>query len=109
MYLLQPDAPPKKKYKTEKKSKGEKAMEKAITAFMKYQSEADERFQKAEEERWKRETEMEEKRRKDECEHGMRLFQMLGQMMGTGKRGQDKYSTFTLPRTQAFNYDYDAY
>ena len=46
LYLLQPDAPPKK-YKTKKKSKGEKAMEKAITAFMKYQSEADERFQKA--------------------------------------------------------------
>lgn len=37
-----------------KKSKGEKAMEKAITAFKKYQSEADERFQKAEEDCWKR-------------------------------------------------------
>jgi len=67
-YVLQPDAPPKK-YKTEKKSKGEKAM-KAITAFKKNQSEADKRFQKAEEVLG--ETEMEEKRRKDE--HDMRPF-----------------------------------
>lgn len=37
-------------------------MEKAVTSFMKYQAEMNERFQKAEEERWKRETELEKQR-----------------------------------------------
>ena len=56
----------------EKKSKGEKAMEKAIASFMKYQRKADERFQKLEEERWLREAEVE--KRRDEREHEIRLL-----------------------------------
>ena len=56
-------APLTKKLKVEKKSKAEKAIERAVISFMKYQSEMDEQFQKAEEERWKRETELEEKLR----------------------------------------------
>lgn len=106
--VIDTPGPAKKKRKVEKakKSKGEKAMENAITAFMKYQSEADERFQKLEEERWKKETEMEEKRRKDERDHELRLFQMLGQMVSSRERAQDHYSVFP---TQPFNYDHDAY
>ena len=45
---------------------------------MKYQSEAEERFQKSEEQCWKRETEMEERRRRDERDHEMRLFPDVG-------------------------------
>ena len=94
----------------EKKSKGEKAIEKAVSTFMKFQAEADERYQKYEEERWKRETETEEKRRRDEREHEMRLFQMLGQMITPRERRvQDSYTTFTSPPNQPFNYDYEPY
>ena len=84
-------------------------MEKAIESFMKYQSEAEERFQKSEEQRWKRETEMEERRRRDERDHEMRLFQMLGQMISPRERAQDnydEYSTFSTPHT---HYNYDTY
>ena len=90
------DPPAKKKLKVEKvkKSKGEKAMDKAISEFMNYQREADERFLKSEEERQKREAETEEKRQKDEREHEMRMFQMLGQMMA---QRDSSYSTFTPP------------
>ena len=52
----------------EKKSKGEKAIEKAMALFMNFQSEAEERFLKSEEERQKREFDIEERRR-DEREH----------------------------------------
>lgn len=102
-------APLTKKLKVEKKSKAEKAIERAVTSFMKYQSEMDERFQKAEEERWKRETELEEKRRKDEREHEIRMLQMLGQMIAPRERAPDSYRTFPPPHSQAFNYDYDNY
>ena len=54
-------------------------MERAIESFVKYQSEAEEKFRKWEE-RWEKEMEIEEKRRKEDREHEMRLFQMLGQM-----------------------------
>ena len=80
-------------------------MESAIAAFMKYQSEADERFQKLEEERWKREAEMEEKRRREERDHELRLFQMLGHMISPRERAPDHYSTFS---TQPY-YDPDTY
>ena len=43
-------APLTKKLKVEKKSKAERAIERAVTSFMKYQTEMDERFHKAEEE-----------------------------------------------------------
>ena len=110
MSLKRETAPATKKRKVEKeKSKGEKAMEKAVASFMKYQCEMEERFQKSEEERWKRENEMEENRRKEEREHELRLFQMLGQMIAPRERAQDSYPAFTPPHTQPFNYDYDTY
>ena len=43
-------APLTKKLKVGKKSKAERAIERAVTSFMKYQTEMDERFHKAEEE-----------------------------------------------------------
>ena len=92
----------------EKQSKGEKAIEKAIASFMNFQSEAEERFLKSEEERQKREFDIEERRR-DEREHEVRLFQMLGQILGQRQRPQDDYSTFTPSHTPLPNYDYDAY
>ena len=55
-------------------------MEKAIEGFMKYQAEAEEKFMQNEEDHWKREVELEEKRREDQ-EHEIRLFQMLGEML----------------------------
>ena len=54
-------APPKKKRKVT--SKGEKAINRAQSAFIEYQQQAEERWEKQEEQRWKRECEMEEKRR----------------------------------------------
>ena len=48
---------------------------------MKYQVEAKEKFMQNEEDRWKREVELEEKRRREDQEHEIRLFQMLGEML----------------------------
>ena len=55
-------------------------MEKAIEGFMKYQAEAEEKFMQNED-CWKREVELEEKRRREDQEHEIRLFQMLGEML----------------------------
>ena len=54
-------------------------MERAFESFMKYQVEADERFQKQEEERWSRQVELEEKRQRKNREHELRMIQMLAQ------------------------------
>ena len=45
------------------KSKAEKMMEKAMEAFMVYQSEAEEKFMKSEEERWKKELKIGEEKK----------------------------------------------
>lgn len=60
-------------------------MERAIESFMKYQSDAEEKFMKWEEERWAKE--MEEIRRREDREHEMRL---LGQM---SKPWESHYAT----------------
>lgn len=74
--------PPKKKPRLGKdKSKGEKVMERAIESFIKYQNESEESYRKWEEERWEKELELDEKRRKENQEHEITLFQMLGQMV----------------------------
>ena len=68
-----------------------------------------EKATESEEQRWKRETVMEERRRRDERDHEMPLFQMLGQMISPRERAQDnydEYSTFSTPHT---HYDYDTY
>ena len=77
-------APPVKKKPRlgkDKRSKGEKAMERAIESFIKYQNESEESYRKWEEECWEKELELDEKRRKENQEHEIRLFQMLGQMV----------------------------
>ena len=56
-------------------------MERVIESFVKHQNEAEEKYQKWEEERWRKETELLETHRREEREHEMRLFQMLGQMI----------------------------
>ena len=78
-------------------------MEKAIESFTKYQRDAEERFQKWEEERWRKETELGEKHRREDREHEMRLFQMLGQMM----KPREGYSTASFtPPPYGFDYEY---
>ena len=72
-------------------------MDRTIEGFIKYQSEADEKYRKWEEERWKKEAELDEKRRKEEREHEMRLFQMLAQMAKPNPYPSQQYN---------FNYEY---
>lgn len=71
-------------------------MDRAIEGFVKYQSEADEKYRKWEE-RWKKEAELDEKRRKEEREHEMRLFQMLAQMAKPNPYPSQQYN---------FDYEY---
>ena len=83
----------KKRQKMEKdrRSKGEKAMDRAIESFVTYQKDAEERFQKWEDEWWKRELELEEKRRREDREHEVTLFQMLGRMLKPRDSYQNSY------------------
>ena len=76
-------------------------MDRVIGSFMTFQEEAEERFQKWEEERWKKEAEIEEKRQREERDHEIRLFQMLGQMI----RPRESYPN-TFPPSSC-NYDYE--
>ena len=55
-------------------------MERAVGSFVKHQNETEDTFRKWEEERWEKEIEFQEKRRREDREHELRLFQMLGQM-----------------------------
>ena len=66
-------------------------MESTMSAFMKFQAEAEERFEKREEERWKKEMEMEERRRKDDQKHEMQLMQMLLQHRPYPPRSSSPY------------------
>ena len=72
-------------------------MDRAIESFVKYQSEADEKYRKWEEERWRKETELDEKRRKEEQEHEIRLFRMLAQVSKPNAYPSQQYS---------FDYEY---
>ena len=74
-------------------------MEKAIESFVKYQREAEERFQKWEEERWQKETELEERRRREEREHEMRLFEML-------VKPRESYPTTYTPGSYGLEYEF---
>ena len=94
-----PANPPRKRRKVEKKSRAEKAMEKAVESFAKHQREAEERFQKYEEERWTRETELEEKRRREDQEHEIRMVQLLGQMF----QGRNYHSLAANTGTYDYN------
>ncbi len=77
-------------------------MEKAFSTFIKYQTEAEERFQRSEEERQKKEMELEEKRRQEDREHEVRMMQMLGHMF----QGGSSYHTHT-PNTGPGLYEFD--
>ena len=76
-------------------------MEKAVESFIKHQKEAEERFQRWEEERWDKETELQEKQRKEQREHEIKLFQMLGQMIKPSCP-----STYHSP-SSSYNFDYE--
>ena len=88
-------APPTKKFKKEKKSKVEKAMEKTLDMFMKSQADAKERFQMREDERWKKEMELEERQRREDRQHQLQMMQMLGQMLQS------------RPYPSQYGFDYD--
>ena len=83
------------KEKREKKSKVEKAVENTMKAFVKYQGEADEKFEKREEERWKKEMEFEERHRKEYQQHEMRMMQMLLQ-----------HRPYPPPNSSPYDFDY---
>ena len=89
------DPPPQKRKKTEKKTKGEKAVQKALESFSERQREAEERFQRYEEERWQKELDVEERRRKEDREHEMRMMAMLGQMF----QGRESFNFEEYPST----------
>ena len=78
-------------------------MERAVEAFVKYQTEAEEKFRKWEEERWKKEEELEEKQRREEREHEIRLFQMLEEMI---KPLDNNQHTMSYPSQYSFDYEY---
>ena len=94
-----PALPSKKKQKREKKSKVEKAMENTMGSFVKFQAEADEKFEKREEERWKKEMELEERHRKEAQQHDMNMMQMLGQML--------QRRSYLPPTSSPYHLDYD--
>ena len=60
---------PNKRLEKGKRSKGERAIDRAIERFVKFQNEADAKYQKWEEEHWKKQAELDEKRRREEREH----------------------------------------
>ena len=66
--------PPRKKPRKEKTNKVEGMMDRTLNTFLKYQQEAEERFERQEEERWKREV---EKRRKADQEHEKAIIELL--------------------------------
>lgn len=74
-------------------------MEKAIESFMKYQREAEERYQKWEEQCWQKETELEEKQLQEEQQHEMRLLQMLGSII---KPRESYHTDYNL---SSYNFD----
>uniref|UniRef100_A0A1X7SLC1 Uncharacterized protein n=1 Tax=Amphimedon queenslandica TaxID=400682 RepID=A0A1X7SLC1_AMPQE len=76
----------------EKKTEGERFMEKAIEGFMKYQAEAEEKLMQNKDDRWKKEVELEEKKRRKDQEHEIRLFQMLGEMLQPPTASQFDYA-----------------
>ena len=69
-----------------------------MESFIRHQAEAEERYQTWEEDRWTKETELDDKRRKEDREHELRLFNLLGQMINPA----NKYP----PPSYDYNYDY---
>ena len=61
----------------------EKALSSITETFVKHQLDMEERMQKAEERRQQLEMETMERMRREDREHELRLFQMLGQLIGT--------------------------
>lgn len=72
--------PSRKRSRTEKKGKIEKALDHALTSFAKHEQEEEERYRKHEEERWERQIELEENRRREDREHEERMMRMMAQI-----------------------------
>ena len=85
-----------------KKTKAERAMEKATESFLQYQQAAEERFMKWEEERWK-EMELEERQRKEDRDHEMRMFEVLGRLMQPSHRQYRYYDNGPSPGFDPYN------
>ena len=73
-------APPKKPNKAEKL---EATLEKTMSSFLKYQREAEERFEDREEKRRREDREAAEREREKERQHELRLFSMLSGHMNS--------------------------
>ena len=93
---------PKKKTEKDKRSKEERAMDRTVESFMSFQKEAEERFQKSEEERWEKEVDIDDKRQREERDHEIRLFQMLGQMI----RPRENYPNTYPPSSCNYDFEY---
>ena len=68
--------PPRKKQRTDKRGKMEKALDYAMTSFAKHEREAEEQHMKREEDRWAKQMEIEERRRREDKEHEERMKMM---------------------------------
>ena len=69
-------------------------MESTMSAFIKYQAEAEKR----EEERWRKEMELEETRRREDQQHELRMMQMLGQML--------QHRSYPQPNSTPYEYNH---
>ena len=85
--------------KRKRKTRAEKAMDEALTAFQCMQEKAEERFRKWEEERWQRETELEERRRKEDKAHELELLKILMQSQ-TQSQTQSHTAHYQHPLSQ---------
>ena len=72
--------PPRKKQRTDKRGKMEKALDYAMTSFAKHEREAEEQHMKREEDRWAKQMEIEERRRREDKEHEERMMRMMERM-----------------------------
>ena len=90
--------PPRKRQRTQKKGKLEKALDYALSSFAKHQQEETELYRKYEDERWEKQMELEEQRRREDMEHEERMLRMMARI-------------FQRPNAYSFNtedYPYDS-
>ena len=72
--------PPRKRQRTQKKGKMERALDYALSSFAKHQQNETEKYQKYADERWEKQMELEDKRRREDREHEERMMQMMARI-----------------------------
>lgn len=77
-------------------------MEKATESFLQYQQAAEECFMKWEEERWKK-MEVEDRQRKEDRDHEMRMFEVLGRLMQLSHSQCRYYDNGPSPSSDPYN------